>query len=240
MTAPMASRSTGVSRREFLATAAAVPLLLGSVATTAPGSLSTTRFVQHASRNGKHVCLTFHGSGSQSLTRQVLALTERLKAPITVFAVGTWVEANPSLIQAIVAGGNEMANHTLTHPALRRLGRADVAAEIIGCADTLRRVTGHKGAWFRPSGTPTPSTLILEESAKAGYSTVVGYDVDPRDYQDPGSRLVVSRTLAGVQAGSIVSLHLGHQGTVDALTEIVAGVRQRGLEPVTVSRLLAP
>ena len=79
---------------------------------------------------------------------------------------------------------------------------------------------------------------MLDEAAKAGYSTVVGYDVDPLDYQDPGADAVVSRTLAAVRAGSIVSLHLGHGGTVDALDRIVTGIRKRGLEPATVTTVL--
>lgn len=47
-----------------------------------------------------------------------------------------------------------------------------------------------------------------------------------------------SRTLAAVQPGSIVSLHLGHQGTVDALSGILQGLADKGLAAVTVTRLL--
>jgi hypothetical protein len=42
-----------------------------------------------------------------------------------------------------------------------------------------------------------------------------------------------------VQPGSIVSLHFGHQGTIDALPDILAVLRSRGLRPVTTSALLA-
>ncbi len=80
--------------------------------------------------------------------------------------------------------------------------------------------------------------MMLQEAAKAGYRTVVGYDVDPLDYQDPGPSAVVRRTLAGAQGGSIVSLHLGHAGTVAALPDIVAGLTAHGLRLCTVSQLL--
>jgi peptidoglycan/xylan/chitin deacetylase (PgdA/CDA1 family) len=153
--------------------------------------------------------------------------------------VGSWIAANPRLIRAALVDGHEMANHTWSHPALRRLGRSAVASEIVKCADALRAATGSAGSWFRPSGTPTPTRLMFEEASIAGYETVVGYDVDPLDYQDPGSAKVVSRTLAGVQPGSIVSLHLGHPGTVDALHDIVLGLTDRGLRPRTVSQLFA-
>jgi hypothetical protein len=50
---------------------------------------------------------------------------------------------------------------------------------------------------------------------------------------------VASRVLAAVRSGSIVSLHLGHVGTVEALPHILSGLRGRGLHAVTAPRLLA-
>jgi len=49
---------------------------------------------------------------------------------------------------------------------------------------------------------------------------------------------VVSRTLQRVRPGSIVSLHLGHLGTVQALPRILDALAARELLPVTLSRLL--
>jgi peptidoglycan/xylan/chitin deacetylase (PgdA/CDA1 family) len=80
---------------------------------------------------------------------------------------------------------------------------------------------------------------VLSVSAQAGYATVLGFDVDPLDYDDPGAAAVTERTLAAVKPGSIISLHFGHPGTVAALPGILDGLDQRGLAPVTVSTLLS-
>jgi peptidoglycan/xylan/chitin deacetylase (PgdA/CDA1 family) len=64
--------------------------------------------------------------------------------------------------------------------------------------------------------------------------------VDPLDYLDPGPALVRSRVAATVRPGSIVSLHLGHPGTVAALPGILADLHARGLAAVTVSTLVGP
>jgi peptidoglycan/xylan/chitin deacetylase (PgdA/CDA1 family) len=79
---------------------------------------------------------------------------------------------------------------------------------------------------------------VLSVAAEAGYETVLGFSVDPLDYDDPGADAVTQRTLAAVKPGSIVSLHFGHPGTVAALSAILDGLDQRGLTPVTVSTLL--
>ena len=79
-----------------------------------------------------------------------------------------------------------------------------------------------------PTTAPTsPGEQVLQVAAEAGYPTVLGFDVDPLDYDDPGADVVVERTLASVAAGSIVSLHFGHAGTVDALPAILDGIEQQ-------------
>jgi peptidoglycan/xylan/chitin deacetylase (PgdA/CDA1 family) len=62
---------------------------------------------------------------------------------------------------------------------------------------------------------------VLESAGAAGYRVVLGFDVDPFDYSDPGADAVVQRTLKQVQPGSIVSLHFGYPGTIAALPRII-------------------
>ncbi|HZQ84794.1 MAG TPA: polysaccharide deacetylase family protein [Acidimicrobiales bacterium] len=250
-----------VSRRTFITGAAAAflaacgrgrktPAASRASTTTvassgAGGSDATTttvggpaRYVPHGPRDGTAVALTFHGSGDHSLGLQLLDAAAKARAPITVFAVGTWLEQEPDMARRILDAGHELANHTYTHPSLGRVDRAGVASEITRCRDVLARVSGSGGRWFRPSGIDVPTALMLEETANAGYHVSVGYDLDPHDYQDPGAAAVLSRVKASVQPGSIISLHFGHAGTVAAFPGIVSAIRDRGLEPVLVRQLL--
>ena len=84
----------------------------------------------------------------------------------------------------------------------------------------------------------SPGDQVLSVATEAGYSTVLGFDVDPFDYDDPGAAAVTERTLAAVHPGAIVSLHFGHAGTVEAMPAILDGLEQRNLAPVTMSTLL--
>ncbi|MEP6648602.1 MAG: polysaccharide deacetylase family protein [Lapillicoccus sp.] len=186
------------------------------------------------------VALTFHGAGDPALTAQVLALASAASAGITVFAVGQWLDAHPELGRAIVAAGHDLGNHTWSHQEMPRLTLAQATDEVRRGADAVTRAIGSAGLLFRPSGTPTSTPAIRAAAATAGYQRCVSYDVDPADYTDPGAEAVRSRTLASVMPGSIVSLHLGHPGTVAALPGILAGLAVKGLTPVPVSRLLTP
>lgn len=202
-----------------------------------PSPLGT--FVRSGPRDVPAVALTFHGSGDIALAHALLDEAERGGAYVTVFAVGQWLAANPSIAERLRRGGHELANHTYTHPSLGRLPAARVRAEIVGCADALRSATGSAGAWFRPSAMAVPTPLVVHEAVAAGYPTVVGYDVDSRDFTDPGAAAVYDITMRGVRNGSIVSLHLGHRGTVDALPRLLKALGDRGLRCVTTSALLS-
>jgi len=57
------------------------------------------------------------------------------------------------------------------------------------------------------------------------------------DYTDPGPD-AVRQNMAATQAGSIVSMHLGHQDTIDALPGVLDDLDARGLAAVTVGELL--
>jgi peptidoglycan/xylan/chitin deacetylase (PgdA/CDA1 family) len=207
--------------------------------TTSPAARGSATFVRHGRTDRPLVAFTFHGSGDVALLDGLLAVAAAHRAPLTIFAVGQWLDANAGLARRILQGGHELANHTYTHPSLGRVAGARVAEEITKCRDALQTHAGTPGTWFRPSGLDVPTPGILAAAGAAGYGTVVGYDVDPRDYQDPGAAAVRTRTAAGIHAGAIVSLHTGHRGTVDALAGMLADASAKGLRPVTVTDLLA-
>jgi peptidoglycan/xylan/chitin deacetylase (PgdA/CDA1 family) len=188
------------------------------------------------------VALTFHTNGDLGLANQLLDVLATRHVRMTSFIVGNWLDANPSMAKRIADGGHEFANHTYTHPSFLQLSRSAQLDEVVRCRDVLIRLTGGPGAAFRPSGTDdgtaSPGDQVLGVAAQAGYPTVLGFDVDPLDYQDPGADAVVQRTLAAVHPGAVVSLHFGHAGTVAALPAILDGLDQRHLAPVTLSTLL--
>jgi len=188
------------------------------------------------------VALTFHTNGDLGLVQQLLDTLSARRVVATTFIVGDWLDANPTFAKKIVDGGHELANHTYTHPSFLSLSEDAMRDEIVRCRDVITRLTGAPPTFFRPSGTDDgtapPPQAVLDVAGAAGYPTVLGFDVDPLDYQDPGATAVTQRTLSTVGRGSIVSLHFGHAGTVAAMPAILDGLAAKGLTPVTASKLL--
>jgi len=233
---PSSSTASRPTAQTSTAPAPSAPATTGAASTSPTGP---AQYVPHGPRTGNEVSLTFHASGDRTLAVELLDLLKRHQTTVTVFAVGQWLAANNDLAARIRADGHEFGNHTQTHQAMGTLSATSVATEITGCADVLRQLTGSISSWFRPSGIDVPTARILQQAGQAGYATSVGYDIDSLDFQDPGAKAVVANVRRNLQPGAIISLHFGHQGTIDALPSLLDLLKTSGLRPVTVGELLA-
>lgn len=232
--------SSAAASPEVTAQTSAPPAQSASTEAASPDRTPGSPAVEivHGPASATGVALTFHGAGEVALAIKLLTELEAVGARATVLAVGQWLDQEPAMAKRILDGGHELGNHTYRHLTMPPLTETVDESEITRCADVLHRLTGSAGRWFRPSGTVHATPAILEAAGRAGYVTSLSYDVDPADYADPGAAAVTSRVLAAVRAGSIVSLHLGHLGTVQAMPAILDGLRSRGLAAVTMSDLM--
>lgn len=204
-----------------------------------PIAAGTPDEVVSGPRDRPQIALTFHGQGDPKLATALLAAAEQHGAKVTVLAVGTWLDQQPQMARRILDGGHELGNHTLSHLDISAMSPDQAFAEIAGCADRIKALTGSVGRWFRPSAAQYTTAQVKAQARKAGYEHFLSYDLDPLDYTDPGADVIQRRILASIRAGSVVALHMGHQGTVDALPGVLDGLAQRGLKAVTASQLCA-
>jgi peptidoglycan/xylan/chitin deacetylase (PgdA/CDA1 family) len=205
-----------------------------SAPTPAPGG--PARELVHATSGRGEVALTFHGAGDAVLARSILMTLADRGAAVTVLAVGTWLAQYPDMAELVTDHGHELGNHTWSHPTLTGMTTAAVRSEIERCRDRIAALTGGPGAFFRPSAAQRATPEVLRLAGAAGYPTVLSYDVDSRDFTDPGP-VAIRRAVATSSAGSVVSMHLGHPGTLAALPGVLDDLGHRGLTPVTASAL---
>jgi len=222
--------------------ATAAPTVPPPATTTAPAVTGPAAFVVRGPNAGSRVALTFHTDGDLGLAQQLLDTLSARRVPITAFVVGQWLEANPTWAARLTDAGHELANHTYTHPSFATISPDAMRDELTRTRDLLVRLTGKPGRLFRPSGTgdgtSRPGDAVLAAAGDAGYPVVLGFDVDPLDYQSPGVAAITQRTLAAVAPGAVISLHFGYPDTIAAVPAILDGLASRGLTPVTASTLL--
>jgi peptidoglycan/xylan/chitin deacetylase (PgdA/CDA1 family) len=80
------------------------------------------------------------------------------------------------------------------------------------------------------------SRSTVAAAGRAGYSAVVLWAVDPRDWTQPGSSVIESRILSAVRPGSIVLMHTLPQ-TAAQLPSLIQALRARHYILMTLPQL---
>lgn len=229
-----------ISRRKALKIGgtAALMSMSGLVMPNSSSAASAGADISHGPRNRPEVAITFHGSGDLIIARKLLAIAKKTSTPISVMAVGVWLNANPSMGHEIVDAGNELGNHTYSHKTMTLLTLKEAKVEVAKGKAAVTKAVGDSGKWFRPSGTLKSNSIIRAAAGASGYSNCLSYDVDSLDYTDPSAQAIVAKCLKSVQNGSIIGMHFGHAHTVTALPLLINALHARNLTPVTISSLL--
>jgi peptidoglycan/xylan/chitin deacetylase (PgdA/CDA1 family) len=183
-------------------------------------------------RNRKRIAIGFD-DGPAADTGQFVRELKRLKIHATFFEIGEQVAGNSEVMKKILATGNEIGNHSFHH--VPNAGYSEIHAT----QEAIEHATGFEPCTFRPPDGVFDSGTV---AAASGLSlTTVVWDVDPRDWSTPGVEAIKGNVVANAKPGSIVVMHDGggpRGETLAALPGIVAALRHRGYEFVTVSELL--
>lgn len=175
------------------------------------------------------VSLTFD-DGPSSLTPALLDVLDRDRVPATFYVQGASVVRNPEPTVRAAAAGHEVANHTWAHPNLTRLTDDEVRDEVRRTQEAIEQATGVRATSLRPPY--GASNAKVRELVRLPF---VVWDVDTRDWQDPGVDVVIERAVGGASRGSIVLMHDTHEATVQAVPSIIAGLRARGFALASVT-----
>jgi peptidoglycan/xylan/chitin deacetylase (PgdA/CDA1 family) len=210
-----------------------------------PGSGVFYPTISHGPRDRPRVALTFDDGPDPEVTPRVLDALAAGGAHATFFVIGRALEAHPALARRIVAEGHELANHSYRHSRFQNFfGQRRQDEEIGGGEAAIRKFSQQGEILFRsPVGLKSPP---LAEAARRRGLQIVAWSLHSRDTRLTQAGVLAQRVLQRVRAGDIVLFHDGHDlpgrhrpGCADALPAILEGLKQRRLESVTVSELLA-
>jgi len=211
------------------------------------------RIQQMGAAPGK-VALTFDDGPDPLWTPKILDVLKQKKAPATFFVIGESANQNEDIVKREYAQGDEIGNHTFTHPEFESISKPQLQLELNLTEMQLESSLGVKTTLFRPpygiDHQPETANEIqmLPVPQLMGY-IIIGARIDPHDWGEvnggapPPADTVVQRVLSDVEAnkGNIILLHDGggiRSQTLAALPQIIDGLRAKGFEFVSVSDLL--
>ncbi len=205
----------------------------------------------------KKVAITFDDGPDPEWTPKILDVLKEKGAKATFFLIGAEAEKYPSLTKRIYNEGNEIGNHTFTHPDISNISKRYFEVELNLTERFFEGKLGVKPVLFRPpySIDQEPDTADqvrpLELAQDLGYITV-GDKIDPNDWHDNPRRNADQITKdvmdnlppcqpGNLACGNVILLHDGggnRSQTVIALAAILDGLKERGYQVVPISELM--
>ena len=210
-----------------------------------PSSFVITRW---GSTDAKKIALTFDDGPDPNYTPKILDILKKYNAKATFFILGVNGNSNRSLLVRAVDEGNELGNHTYTHPNISLISPEQFRLELDTTERLFEGILGRKSLLFRPPysediepETPEQVQPLIDTNA-LGYYTV-GMHIDPNDWAKPGVDQIVNSVVQGSQNGdgNVVLLHDAggnRDQTVQALPKIIEQLQAQGFQFVTVSDLM--
>ena len=211
--------------------------------------------IQELGAMPKKVALTFDDGPDPVWTPEILDVLKQKQAPATFFVIGESANQNASLVKREYDEGNEVGNHTFTHPEFDTSSKGEIQFELNLTELLLESSLGVKTTLFRPpygiDHQPETASEIqnLPIPQDMGY-VIIGARIDPHDWGEvnggapPPADTIVKRVLADTEAnkGNIILMHDGggsdRSHTVAALPRIIDGLRAAGYQFVSVSDLM--
>ena len=197
----------------------------------------------------KQVALTFDDGDSERHIRQALAVAVATQTPITFFPHGNSLRKFPNLWKAIGDAGIPIANHTVSHPNLRKryavIGAANVRAELQGFINLARSLKIPVVPYWRPPGGAWDANVLrIAKSLGLTISMWSNTFADTAQMCKNGkaySRTASSFKNATKANGDKINL-LGHvnpytASTVKLLAAVITNYAGRGFQFVTVPEM---
>lgn len=180
------------------------------------------------------VALTFDDGPQPSVGNRIMDCLAQYGGKATFFMVGERVGSYKTEVQRMVAEGHEVANHTMNHKYLQKLGAAQIQAQVNQGNDAIQAACGVRPTLLRLPGGNHNATVL----ANAGMP-MIQWNVDTLDWKTRNADKTVAAVLNHVKDGDIILMHELYGATGDAVARIVPELHRRGFQMVTVSQMAA-
>jgi peptidoglycan/xylan/chitin deacetylase (PgdA/CDA1 family) len=119
----------------------------------------------------KQVAISFDAAWGAEDTDLLLDILKRNGVNATFFLCGYWVDKYPEEVKKIYADGNDIGNHSNTHPHSSKLSLEDNKKNITECHNKIKALLGMEPILYRPPYGEYNNT-VLEAAEQCGYYSI--------------------------------------------------------------------
>jgi len=181
--------------------------------------------------------LTFD-DGPSVHTVRILDTLEKYCVPATFFVVGNRVEEGSGIIKRAFDMGNEIGNHSWTHPnlTLNSLTPDEIKKELNDTSSALQSVTGVYPKVFRPPYGAVNETL--KSICTELNLPIINWSIDSFDWECKNADIIYKNIFNKLHNHAIILSHDFYDSTADAMERVIPELISREYQLVTVSELM--
>ncbi|MCI5790326.1 MAG: polysaccharide deacetylase family protein [Clostridiales bacterium] len=210
-----------------------VGLYFACVPDTAAADVSAPIYKNSAAEN--KVAIMFNVYQGTEYVEQILDTLDKYGVKATFFLGGCWAEKNVDTVKKIYEK-NELGNHGYLHLDHAKISKNQNREEIALCSRLIGKITGKEPTLFAPPSGSIGQNM-LDVCDELGVKVIM-WSKDTIDWRDKDYEVITKRATKDIQSGDMVLMHPTEQ-TVKALPHILDYYKEKGLEAVTVSELVA-
>lgn len=183
----------------------------------------------------KRIALSFDDGPRAETTPKVLEILKKYNVHATFYMMGSHVVNNEELVKQIAEEGNELGNHSYSHPLLTKKSAAEIYQEVHDTSEAIAKATGG----LKPMSLRPPYGGFNKTVADQAGIAIVNWSIDSYDWKYKDAAKTIERVKETAHNGGILLMHDIHEESVEALPAIIEYLQSEGYELVTVSQLMA-
>lgn len=187
--------------------------------------------------DNQHIALTFNISWGDEKVYGILEELEKQDVQATFFVSGEWAERHPEILEEITNQKHELGMMGYRYKSYLAQEIDQVRKDLYYAKEVFRKLGYTDLHLLRPpSGHFNEEVLDL---AKNEGFQVVYWNVNPNDWENPGTQAIVDHVMKETTNGDIILLHASDSAkqTSQALQTILPGLENKGFKFVTISEL---
>ncbi|MFC0558766.1 polysaccharide deacetylase family protein [Halalkalibacter alkalisediminis] len=190
--------------------------------------------VKHLKESNEQIVLITIDDAPDQYSVELAEKLKKLDAGAIFFVNGHFLksEEDRNKLRNIHELGFVIGNHTMNHPNMSHLSKEEQEKEIIELNNLIEEIIGERPKFYRaPFGVNTEeSKAIVEQEGMISMNWTYGYDWET-EYQNAEALAEIMVNTPLLINGANLLMH-DRKWTVEAIDEIVTGLRDKGYEPV--------
>ncbi|MFE5909114.1 polysaccharide deacetylase family protein [Streptomyces wedmorensis] len=188
--------------------------------------------IAHAAEaGGTAVNITIDDGPDPRFTPQMLDILRQNGVKAVFCMIGPQAKQHPELVKKVVADGHKLCDHTMDHDtSMDKKPVAYQKQQILAAKQMIEDAAGGaRVEYYRaPGGAFTPDSRRI--AAAAGMRPL-GWNVDTKDFEQPGTASIVNTVKSQLSNGPTILFHDGggdRGQTVEALRQVLPWLKEQG------------